>query len=168
MVRVYPVSGQDLREGVPEQVPAHTYPNGLFLSVALYVPDGDQAWDALDKPDAPSIALLDWVMPGIDGVELCRRIKQSETCPSSTSSSSPAARDEGVVGEAPVCVRVRHFDVPRGCWPGGTLDGSRSCAMQCNPIPFAAGGACQFTNRKRACPEASPGRPLVFGSFGGR
>jgi diguanylate cyclase (GGDEF)-like protein len=29
----------------------------------------------LTKPDAPRLALLDWVLPGIDGVELCRRVR---------------------------------------------------------------------------------------------
>ncbi len=39
------------------------------------VADGQAAWQLLDKPDAPEIALLDWEMPEIDGVELCRKIK---------------------------------------------------------------------------------------------
>jgi DNA-binding response OmpR family regulator len=37
--------------------------------------DGRQAWDVLAKPDAPRLALLDWVLPGLDGVELCRRLR---------------------------------------------------------------------------------------------
>ncbi len=37
--------------------------------------DGKAAWELLDQPDGPEIALLDWEMPEIDGVELCRRIK---------------------------------------------------------------------------------------------
>jgi phosphoserine phosphatase RsbU/P len=40
------------------------------------VADGQAAWQLLDKPDAPEIALLDWEMPEIDGVELCRKIKE--------------------------------------------------------------------------------------------
>ncbi len=40
------------------------------------VADGKAAWQLLDKPDAPQIALLDWEMPEIDGVELCRKIKE--------------------------------------------------------------------------------------------
>ena len=44
--------------------------------------DGRQAWDMLAKPDAPRLALLDWVLPGVDGVELCRRLRlRSETEP---------------------------------------------------------------------------------------
>ena len=38
--------------------------------------DGSEAWDLLQKPDAPRLALLDWILPGIDGVELCRKIRQ--------------------------------------------------------------------------------------------
>ena len=37
--------------------------------------DGEQAWAALQRPDAPAIAILDWVMPGLDGVEICRRLR---------------------------------------------------------------------------------------------
>ncbi|HYM79109.1 MAG TPA: diguanylate cyclase [Candidatus Dormibacteraeota bacterium] len=41
----------------------------------ICVKDGLQAWDVLAKPDAPRLALLDWVLPGVDGVELCRRLR---------------------------------------------------------------------------------------------
>jgi len=37
--------------------------------------DGDQAWELL-QTDNPKLAILDWMMPGIEGVELCRRIRQ--------------------------------------------------------------------------------------------
>jgi len=40
------------------------------------VTDGDQAWAALQGPDAPRLALVDRVMPGLDGLELCRRIRE--------------------------------------------------------------------------------------------
>jgi len=35
-------------------------------------PDGSEAWDALSRSDPPRIAILDWLMPGKDGVEICR------------------------------------------------------------------------------------------------
>src|SRR5579863_3370553 len=37
--------------------------------------DGSAAWDALQAPDAPAIAILDWMMPGYDGLELCRMLR---------------------------------------------------------------------------------------------
>jgi diguanylate cyclase (GGDEF)-like protein len=39
--------------------------------------DGDQAWQMLQQEDAPPIAILDWMMPGLDGIEICRRIRTS-------------------------------------------------------------------------------------------
>jgi sigma-B regulation protein RsbU (phosphoserine phosphatase) len=38
--------------------------------------DGVEALAALRNPDPPRIALLDWMMPGIDGVELCRLVRR--------------------------------------------------------------------------------------------
>ena len=36
---------------------------------------GLEAWDALQAADAPRLAVLDWMMPGMDGVDVCRRIR---------------------------------------------------------------------------------------------
>ena len=38
--------------------------------------DGLEAWRVLVQSDAPRLAILDWVMPGMDGVEICRRERQ--------------------------------------------------------------------------------------------
>jgi len=38
--------------------------------------DGAAAWEVLQRPDAPPLAILDWMMPEIDGVEVCRRARQ--------------------------------------------------------------------------------------------
>lgn len=40
--------------------------------------DGNEAWALLMRPDAPSLVLLDWMMPGLDGVEICRRLRSSD------------------------------------------------------------------------------------------
>jgi len=38
--------------------------------------DGTQAWQILQQENAPNLVLLDWVMPGIDGVEVCRQVRE--------------------------------------------------------------------------------------------
>jgi two-component sensor histidine kinase len=37
--------------------------------------NGNDAWEALTSPGAPNIVILDWLMPGIDGEELCRKTR---------------------------------------------------------------------------------------------
>jgi DNA-binding response OmpR family regulator len=36
---------------------------------------GEAAWEILKQDDAPSLAILDWTMPGLDGLELCTRVR---------------------------------------------------------------------------------------------
>ena len=43
------------------------------------VGDGTAAWEALQGEDAPRLAILDWLMPGIDGVEICTRVKAQQS-----------------------------------------------------------------------------------------
>ncbi len=38
--------------------------------------DGSQAWEILNREDAPHLVVLDWMMPGMDGVALCREIRK--------------------------------------------------------------------------------------------
>jgi DNA-binding response OmpR family regulator len=37
---------------------------------------GTEAMMELRKSDAPSLAILDWMMPGMDGLEICRRTRE--------------------------------------------------------------------------------------------
>ncbi len=42
------------------------------------VAEGTAAWQALSRPDTPQLAILDWVLPGTGGLELCTRVKARE------------------------------------------------------------------------------------------
>jgi DNA-binding response OmpR family regulator len=47
---------------------------------ALGAEDGKAAWETLAGQNAPQLVILDWVMPRMDGVELCRRLRKKD-CP---------------------------------------------------------------------------------------
>jgi diguanylate cyclase (GGDEF)-like protein len=38
--------------------------------------DGSEAWKVLERDDAPNLAILDWMMPGLTGPEVCRLVRQ--------------------------------------------------------------------------------------------
>jgi diguanylate cyclase (GGDEF)-like protein len=45
---------------------------------AEVVLDGEQAWESLCDVTGPSIAVLDWNMPKLSGIELCERLRRSQ------------------------------------------------------------------------------------------
>jgi diguanylate cyclase (GGDEF)-like protein len=47
----------------------------------LVARDGTEAWDTICREDAPLLAILDWMMPGIDGIEICRRLREGDKRP---------------------------------------------------------------------------------------
>ena len=38
--------------------------------------DGGEAWDVLQRNDAPQLAILDGIMPGMNGPEICRQVRK--------------------------------------------------------------------------------------------
>jgi diguanylate cyclase (GGDEF)-like protein len=43
--------------------------------------DGDQAWSMLQAPGALNLAILDWLMPGLSGPEICRKLRERKDGP---------------------------------------------------------------------------------------
>jgi len=41
----------------------------------LSTSDGESAWQQMQIDNSPQLAILDWMMPGLDGPEVCRRIR---------------------------------------------------------------------------------------------
>jgi diguanylate cyclase (GGDEF)-like protein len=39
--------------------------------------DGNDAWEKLQEEDAPKLVILDWMMPGMEGIEICRKIRKN-------------------------------------------------------------------------------------------
>ncbi len=39
--------------------------------------DGEEAMSALRAQNSPCVAVIDWMMPGMDGAEICRRVRDS-------------------------------------------------------------------------------------------
>ena len=48
---------------------------------AVAVRDGNAAWEILRSADSPPLALLDWMMPALSGVELCCKVRQESEAP---------------------------------------------------------------------------------------
>jgi diguanylate cyclase (GGDEF)-like protein len=43
--------------------------------------DGVKAWEILQQTIPPQLLILDWMMPGINGVELCHRVREQNRSP---------------------------------------------------------------------------------------
>lgn len=48
---------------------------------AVVVHDGLAALELLRAPEAPRLAVLDWLMPGMDGIQICREIRKDDERP---------------------------------------------------------------------------------------
>jgi len=62
-------------------------PTRILLRVAIQqwgykvvtAQDGEEAWNILQQPNAPRLLILDWLMPKLNGIDLCMRIKQESS-----------------------------------------------------------------------------------------
>ena len=62
-----------------DDAPSRFILNSLLTSwgyCVTAVNDGDAAWNILCEPEHPQLLLLDWMMPGFEGIEIVRRLRQ--------------------------------------------------------------------------------------------
>ena len=43
--------------------------------------DGNEALEIVQRPDGPKLVVFDWLMPGLDGIELCRKVRAQQSEP---------------------------------------------------------------------------------------
>ncbi len=55
--------------------------------------DGAEAWQALQAGNAPELAVLDWMMPEMDGLEVCRRVRAGGRTPPDVRCPAHGARE---------------------------------------------------------------------------
>jgi DNA-binding response OmpR family regulator len=62
--------------------------------------DGVEAWQVLQAADAPRLAIIDWLMPGLDGLEVCRLARDNPRTASTYIMllTARAGRDDLVAG----------------------------------------------------------------------
>jgi diguanylate cyclase (GGDEF)-like protein len=48
---------------------------GKWNYKVLAVNNGEEAWNILQQQDSPKLAIVDWMMPQMDGLDLCRRLR---------------------------------------------------------------------------------------------
>jgi len=61
-----------LRHALEKQLASWSY-------TSVVATDGKQAWQALQHPEPPPLAVIDWNMPDLNGVELCREIRAASS-----------------------------------------------------------------------------------------
>ena len=65
--------------------------------------DGNEAWEIMQAEDRPSLVLLDWMMPGLDGFEVARMIRSDENTSSTYILLVTGARNRSDIMKVLVC-----------------------------------------------------------------
>ena len=62
--------------------------------------NGAAAWQALQQPDAPRLAILDWMMPEMDGLTICQKVREKAgaTAPYLILLTAKGTRDDRLLG----------------------------------------------------------------------
>ena len=50
-----------------------------FGHECLVAEDGEMAWELFERTEEVDVVISDWMMPGIDGLEFCRRVRDKHS-----------------------------------------------------------------------------------------
>jgi CheY-like chemotaxis protein len=132
--------------------------------------DGLEAWRTLDSEDAPRLATLDWMMPGVDGVEICRRVRAAarEPCIYLVLLTARSESQDLVEGmEAGRMTISRSPSWRTNCACVCAPDGAFSTSKRSSWLPgkrFASRPLTTLSRAFRTAPVFSPPCSIRFGS----
>ncbi len=65
--------------------------------------DGNEAWNVMQGPDRPSLVILDWMMPELDGFDLTRMIRSDPSVENAYVLLVTASRNKEEIMKVLVC-----------------------------------------------------------------
>jgi CheY-like chemotaxis protein len=78
LFRWLPRAGRRRRPDVPQDPEELARAWGYRVTLAE---DGKKAWEILQQETQPELLILDWIMPGVEGAEICHRIRARQKTP---------------------------------------------------------------------------------------
>ena len=74
-----------MRVLIADEEPPHLFLLEMFLKKwgheVISTDSGTEAWKVLQQENSPRLAILDWQLPGMDGIEICREVRRTEEQP---------------------------------------------------------------------------------------
>ena len=109
----------------------------------------------------PDLVLLDWMLPGLSGIELCRRLRaRPETSAAADHHADGARRGERARARARHRRRRLHRQAVLGAGAAGAREG---LLRRASPERLATAARRRHRARPREAPRRAPGRPIDLG-----
>ena len=131
--------------------------------------DGNQAWKMLETEDGPRLAILDWVMPGMTGPEICRLVR---TTPRIASTYLILLTDKNSAADITAGLRAGADDyLTKPFGPGRTSgarrNGTKNCGVANRPRhPSVGSRRCPAAGKIAANPRQSASSQSAYWQSG--
>lgn len=108
--------------------------------------DGLEAWKIYQEVEDIDASVSDWMMPNVDGLELCRKVRETEREETTRSSSSPLGSREHLLEGMKAGANL---DKAGRCWP----ERAPSFAATCNDLSKVFSRMCRQCSCGRCGPK---------------